>query len=61
MTSPSFMASGLNERLSLEKERGKKGGNLNIAFHFVLIKGVYVLALWSLIREHLRTESCNPV
>jgi len=55
------MASGLNERLSLEKERGKKGGNLNIAFHFVLIKGVYVLALWSLIREHLRTESCNPV
>lgn len=49
MTSPSFMASGLNERLSLEK--GKKGGNLNIVSHFVLIKGVYVLALWSPIRE----------
>lgn len=46
MTSPSFMSSGLNKRFSLEKkkEKGKKGGNLNIVPHFVLIKGVYVLA-----------------
>lgn len=48
MTSPSFMASRLNKRFSLEKRKRKKGGNLNFAPHFVLIKGTYVLALWSL-------------
>lgn len=65
MTSPSFMASGLNRRFSLEKWKTKKKWRKpeHCLSFCLFIKGTYVLFLWPLssLREDLEAKKLQTV